>query len=87
MRTITTENGSIYTVDEEQLLIKRLPSTDPVARLRRDDEWVRLQRPLPRRSLVGENAAFILEPLGEGNVTVRLTTTVLTDTQDTKEQA
>lgn len=69
---VYTENGSVYTVDLEAKTIVR---SSMVHELRRDDEPLSY---LGFQDLaVGESWTIFLEPLGEGDVTVRVTSKVV----------
>lgn len=67
MRFIT-ETGTEYEIQGEQV---RRVGGDP---MRRDGEWLRLlENPAV---VVGKPVTLVLEPLGEGNLTLRTTTPV-----------
>lgn len=65
---VTTESGSIYEIEEGR--VRRLS----VWTLRRDGEWLTLHRPV--RPEVGVSMLLALEPLGEGDITIRRTSRV-----------
>lgn len=66
---VETESGTVYEFDG---LSMRRVSQDP---LRRDGEWVKMLKPV--KPVIDEPMVLWLEPLGEGNVTMRLTTPVV----------
>lgn len=60
-----TETGSTYEVDNDNLMMRRLT---PTHELRRDGEWIKLLEPLPM-PVLGREAVFALEPLGDPKIT------------------
>lgn len=66
---VTTEAGSVYEFDGQRMK-RKSDST-----LRRDGEWIQLLVPVEPR--IGEPMWLPLEPLGDGEVTVRMTTPVV----------
>lgn len=73
MRKITTETGSTYIIDQDNQRVKR---ENPNSALRKDDKW--LQYTNISDITVGKGITFILEPLGEGDCTLRQTSQVIT---------
>lgn len=66
-----TESGTVYEVLGERVC--RAVAGDAEA-MRRDGEWLDLL--MAPHVVVGQPASFILEPLGEGDVTMRQTSQV-----------
>lgn len=66
---VTTESGTRYALEVGRV---RRVGGDP---LRRDGEWLNCQLAYP--VALGESMVLFLEPLGEGNVTIRTTTPVI----------
>lgn len=64
---IRTETGSVYHYDTSKCTLARLESTHG---LRRDGEALKVLF-VPRWLEIGERATFCLEPLGEGDTTIR----------------
>lgn len=71
MMKITTETGSVYILDTETQRVKR---ENPNAALRKDDKWLRYINISDVE--VGKGITFLLEPLGEGDCTLRQTSYV-----------
>ena len=72
---VTTESGSCYEFDVQEhssWMRRQASSSDP---LRRDEEWVPMLT-VPEFE-VGFPMRLLLEPLGDGDVTVRFSTPVL----------
>lgn len=69
---VTTESGTIYEFEGNK--VRRAPEGN-AAGMRRDEEWLSFTS--PRVPTIGEDMFLLLEPLGEGNVTVRRTTPVV----------
>ncbi len=67
----TTESGSEYEYDPEGQRVRRSPAD---GMMRRDYQWVDLL--MPPTITVGSSAELVLEPLGEGNATIRTTSPV-----------
>lgn len=73
LRGFRTKSGTVYDFNEDHSQIRRIDLYGN-PQLRHDGEWITLmQKP---RIEVGRPAMLFLEPLGEGNTTVRTTTTV-----------
>ena len=71
---VTTKSGTAYEFDGD--LVRRVGGRG----MRRDEEWLNfrwLQWPQ-----VGEPMVLLLEPLGEGNVTIRTTSLVVSVDDD-----
>lgn len=69
IEVITTESGSVYEIRDGHI---RRVSTE---NMRKDGEWIKLYSCTD--PYIGESMQFILEPLGEGDFTVRTTTPVV----------
>lgn len=68
---IRTETGSLYEVVDDKMR-RVIPGLEE---LRRDGDWLQvLSRTEP---LIGQPMKFVLEPLGEGDVTFRVTSAVV----------
>jgi hypothetical protein len=80
--TVTTASGARYEFADDLLSFRRLTDSPRLdgegyerANLRRDGDMLRLWRePL---LIVGECAMLAVEPLGEGNITFRTTTPIV----------
>lgn len=70
-----TETGSVYLFNMKTLQMKRADHTNKSDDLRKDGEWVQML--LKPEITQGEPMRIALEPLGEGDVTLRYTTPVL----------
>lgn len=72
--TVKTESGSVYELDPQELLLRRVPS-DNAEDLRQDDNWIQML--LWPEIEVGYPMHIALAPLAEGYaVTMRHTTPV-----------
>lgn len=69
MLTVRTETGSVYEITD--LHVRRVGTHD----MRRDGDWVKLLT--PPDPVVGRSMVLFLEPLGDGDVTVRTTSPVV----------
>lgn len=69
---VTTESGTQYEIEGSR--VRRIEA--PHA-LRRDDEWLDFTFMHDWMPVVGFRMILLLEPLGEGNVTIRTTTPVV----------
>lgn len=68
---VTTETGSTYEFDMPGLKMRRVNENWV---LRRDQEWVKmLAKP---QVVIGQEMVILLEPLGGGDMTTRITTRV-----------
>jgi hypothetical protein len=73
--TVTTESGSVYELDMEELKLRRVAS-EKEAKLRKDDKWLQMLR-WPDID-VGYPMHIALAPLADGyDVTMRYTTKVV----------
>lgn len=79
MLRVVTETGSLYEFDMDNLKMRRADHTKKSDDLRRDGEW--LQMLLQPEINKGQRMHIALEPLGEGEVTMRYTTPVLSITE------
>jgi hypothetical protein len=75
MIKVHTETGSIYELDVANTKVRRVFHTEASSDLRRDEEWVQML--LWPEIKTGASMYLILEPLGEGNVTMRTTSYVV----------
>ncbi|WP_461225621.1 hypothetical protein [Lacticaseibacillus suihuaensis] len=71
---LLTASGSEYDIEALPSGRRRVRRHNANAALRRDDDWLFLAGIKAR---IGQPAVLILEPLGEGAVTTRLTTPVV----------
>jgi len=71
MIKFTTSSGSTYEVDEANTRMRRVEASHA---LRRDNDWQTYSVFMGAR--VDSRAFFILEPLGDGNMTTRMTTLI-----------
>ena len=76
MTTVITESGTRYEFNTDMTQVRR----EGGHTLRRDGDW--LSCTLVGRPLVGLPLNFILQPLGQGNVTIRTTTAVVSIEED-----
>lgn len=72
---IRTETGSVYWFDPTEMTLTRVVVGAKANDLRRDGEALKVRGVSELR--VGKSAVFTLEPLGEGDVTVRTTSPVV----------
>ena len=70
-----TESGSTYTLTINEDTSKWLTRQNTHSTLRRDNEAIRVQKIIQLQ--VGGSAALVLEPLGKGDATTRITSKVL----------
>lgn len=77
MKVAVTKSGTRYVFDEAANRVVRMPRTtkNDSRPMRRDEEWLQMQ--IGTRVRVGEPIVMILEPLGEGFATRRVTTPVV----------
>lgn len=68
---VKTESGSIYEFNEGATQVRRVGADV----LRRDNEWLSVEPWFPIE--VGRMMVLALEPLGEGDMTLRQTTPVV----------
>lgn len=71
---ITTQSGTVYEFDLLGRKVRRVP-LDEYASMRQDEQWLDFEFGYP--PAVGSSVVLMLEPLGEGDVTVRRTTPVV----------
>lgn len=74
MLLVTTETGSLYEFDFDQMLTRRTNETNNFAPLRKDDEWVRLI--LEPEIIVGEPLRFVISVRDDDVATIRTTSYV-----------
>lgn len=72
---VTTETGSVYEFNDTLTSVRRLEVGGESDALRRDGDWLDLQ--IAPHITVGQSMVLALEPLGEGDVTVRATSRVV----------
>lgn len=80
---IHTESGSVYQTTNDGRRIRRLVHRKPIdpdaevprVALRKDGYWLDLLA--PAEPVVGMRLILLLEPLGEGSVTTRMTSVVI----------
>lgn len=78
---IRTETGSVYHYDTEKSTLARLESTHE---LRRDGDALKVLT-VPRWLEIGERATFFLEPLGDGDTTIRTLSVIQNITLDLED--
>lgn len=69
---VRTESGTFYEIAADLSSVRRL---SPNAAMRRDNEWLKVTE--MGEIALGQPLIFMLEPLGEGDVTLRRTTPVV----------
>lgn len=80
---IHTESGSVYQTTNDGRKIRRLVHRNPIdpeaevprVALRKDGYWLELQA--PAEPVIGMRMILLLEPLGDGDVTTRMTSVVI----------
>jgi hypothetical protein len=73
---ITTKSGTEYEFDLVAGKVRRCTYTGG-GELRRDDDWLKFTFAPFGTPLIGHPMVLLLEPLGEGNVTIRTTSSVV----------
>lgn len=74
---VHTETGSVYEFRNGRFEVRRIEHTHD---LRRDGEWIKVISSSPPE--VGHSMELGLEPLGEGDVTFRITSRVIKIEED-----
>lgn len=73
---ITTRSGTVYEFDLLDRKVRRDPDPNvPFNPMRRDYDWLDFEFGYP--PAVGSGLVLILQPLGQGNATVRRTTPIV----------